>query len=59
MKTKLTSKFSEKYFKNYKLKTPSKKLTVPQDVAEVAMSICLNFKKNFSGQTVFIDGGSS
>ena len=41
MKTKLTSKFSEKYFKNYKLKTPSKKLTVPQDVAEVAMSICL------------------
>ena len=58
MKTKLTSKFSEKYFKNYKLKTPSKKLTVPQDVAEVAMSICLNFK-NFSGQTVFIDGGSS
>ena len=58
MKTKFTSKFSEKYFKNYKLKTPSKKLTVPQDVAEVAMSICLNFK-NFSGQTVFIDGGSS
>lgn len=58
MKTKLTSKFSEKYFKNYKLKTPSKKLTVPKDVAEVAMSICLNFK-NFSGQTIFIDGGSS
>ena len=47
MKTKLTSKFSEKYFKNYKLKQ-LQKLTVPQDVAEVAMSICLNFK-NFSG----------
>jgi len=58
MKTKFTSKFSEKYFNNYKLKTPSKKLTVPKNVAEVAMSLCLNFK-NFSGQTLFIDGGSS
>jgi 3-oxoacyl-[acyl-carrier protein] reductase len=58
MKTKFTSKFSEKYFNNYKLKTPSKKLTVPKNVAEVAMSLCLSFK-NFSGQTLFIDGGSS
>ena len=58
MKTKFTSKFSEKYFNNYKLKTPSKKLTVPKNIAEVAMSLCLNFK-NFSGQTLFVDGGSS
>lgn len=58
MKTNFTSKFSEKYFKNYKLKTPSKKLTTPDDVAAVAISLCLNFK-NFTGQTIYIDGGSS
>ncbi|WP_440680918.1 SDR family oxidoreductase [Candidatus Pelagibacter sp. HIMB1623] len=58
MKTKFTSKFSEKYFKNYKLKTPTKKLTTPDNVAAVSISLCLNFK-NFSGQTIFLDGGSS
>ena len=58
MKTNFTSKFSEKYFKIYKSKTPTKKLTTPDDVAAVAMSLCLNFK-NFTGQTIFLDGGSS
>lgn len=58
MKTKFTSKFSEKYFKKYKSNTPSKKLTTPNDVADVAISLCLNFQ-NFSGQTIFLDGGSS
>ena len=58
MKTKFTSQFSYKYFKEYKLKTPSKKLTTPKNIAEIALSICLNFK-NFTGQTIFVDGGSS
>jgi len=58
MKTNFTSKFSEKYFKTYKSKTPTKKLTTPDNVAAVAMSLCLNFK-NFTGQTIFLDGGSS
>ena len=58
MKTNFTSKFSEKYFKIYKSKTPTKKLTIPDNVASVAMSLCLNFE-NFSGQTIFLDGGAS
>ena len=58
MKTNFTSKFSEKYFKNYKSKTPTRKLTTPDNVAAAAMSLCLNFK-NFTGQTIFLDGGSS
>ncbi len=58
MKTNFTSKFSEKYFKTYKKNTPTKKLTTPDNVAAVAMSLCQNFK-NFTGQTIFIDGGSS
>ena len=58
MKTNFTKKFSETYFKNYKLNTPTKKLTTPDNVASVAMSLCLNFK-NFTGQTIFLDGGAS
>lgn len=58
MKTNFTSKFSERYFRNYKSNTPSNKLTTPDNVASVAMSLCLNFK-NFSGQTIFLDGGAS
>ena len=58
MKTNFTSKFSEKYFRNYKINTPTKKLTTPNNIASVAISICLNFE-NFSGQTIFIDGGAS
>lgn len=58
MKTNFTSKFSEKYFKSYKKNTPTKKLSTPNNIASVAISICQNFE-NFSGQTIFIDGGAS
>jgi 3-oxoacyl-[acyl-carrier protein] reductase len=58
MKTNFTSKFSEKYFNTYKLNTPTNKLTTPDNVAKVAISLCEKFK-NFTGQTIFIDGGAS
>lgn len=58
MKSNFTKKFLETYFKNYKLNIPTKKLTTPDNVASVAMSLCLNFK-NFTGQTIFLDGGAS
>ena len=58
MRTNFTSKFTESYFQNYILKTPSKKLTTPDDIANIAFSICSSFK-NFTGQTIFVDGGVS
>jgi 3-oxoacyl-[acyl-carrier protein] reductase len=58
MKTNFTARFSDKYFRDYKLKTPTQTLTTPEDIASVALSLCLNFN-NFTGQTIFVDGGSS
>ena len=58
MRTNFTTKFTENYFQNYILKTPSKKLTTPDDIANIAFSICSSFN-NFTGQTIFVDGGVS
>ena len=58
METNFTKKFSSKYFANYKKKTPTKRLTKPDEIAEVTYAISVNFK-NFTGQTIFVDGGAS
>ncbi len=58
METNFTKKFSSKYFSNYKKKTPTKRLTKPDEIAEVTYAISVNFK-NFTGQTIFVDGGAS
>lgn len=58
MHTKLTKNFSKKYFLEYAKKTNSKKLTNPNQVAELIYFI-IDGSKNINGQTLFVDGGSN
>ncbi len=58
MRTKFTSKFGKNYFKKNEIKTSTNKLSTPENISEVAYSVFSNFK-NFTGQTIYVDGGSS
>ncbi len=56
MRTKLTKSFKESYFKKYKDKTLSKKLSTPENIADFILYL-ISEKNNITGQTIFIDGG--
>lgn len=56
MKTKLTKKFSNKYFIEYSKKTNTLKLTTPDMVGDLIYYL-ISKKRNINGQTLSIDGG--
>jgi len=56
LRTELTKKFPEEYFEKYKNATSLGKLSEPEDVADVIISlVCL--MKSVNGQCIIVDGG--
>ena len=54
--TSLTENFPKEYFENYKKSTSMGKLTEPEDVADVIVSLICTMKF-VNGQCIIVDGG--
>ncbi|MDC1209127.1 SDR family oxidoreductase [Litorivicinus sp.] len=57
MRTDFTSEFPETYFESYIDRTPTKRLSTPEDVAKLIVELEIS-SHQINGQTIIIDGGA-